>query len=205
MGSQPQIINMDAIILAGGESKRMGQQKATLPLGDTIAIQVVISALRPIFRRTFVVTKSRESLPDLEVDVLLDGRQEQGPLAGLARGLAVSDSFWCFVVGCDMPFLHGGTIRRMTANLDGCDILAACLEGRMQWLHAFYSRACLTSAEELLAQGITSLRSLRSRVMVRHVTSNDFAGLGLSSFRDMDTLEDYQAARALWERAPSGE
>ena len=49
-----------------------------------------------------------------------------------------------------MPFLHGETIRRMATNLEGCDILAACLAGQIQPLHAFYSRACLTRAEELL-------------------------------------------------------
>ncbi len=103
-----------------------------------------------------------------------------------------------------MPFLHSGTIRRMATNLEGCDILAACLDGQLQPLHAFYSLACLTYAEQLLAQGITSLKALHAGVRVRHLTSGDFEGLGLASFKDMDTLEDLQAARVLWEGAPSG-
>ena len=204
MKNQQHIIDIDAIVLAGGESRRMGRQKATLPLGDTTAIEAVLSLLRPIFQRILVVTRNRESLPELKEEILMDGRPERGPLAGLARGLGASSSPWCFVVGCDMPFLHPGTIGRMAANLEGCDILAACLDGRLQPLHAFYSRACITRAEELLAQGITSLKALHAGVRVRHLTSGDFEGLGLASFKDMDTLEDYQAARALWEGAPPG-
>ena len=48
---------MDAIVLAGGGSRRMGAAKATLPFGDTSLVGTAVAALRPVFRQVLVVTR----------------------------------------------------------------------------------------------------------------------------------------------------
>ena len=83
---------MDAIVLAGGDSRRMGFPKAFLTLGDTTLIETVISRLQPIFRRVLVVARDSKGLTDLDAVVLTDQRMERGPLVGVARGLAISDA-----------------------------------------------------------------------------------------------------------------
>ena len=199
MNEPPKMHELDAIVLAGGESRRMGTAKAMLAWGNSTVIGATLAVLRPLFRRVLVVSRDKTSLPDLPVEVLEDGRAVHGPLAGLARGLSATDAPWCFLVGCDMPMVRTEVIHRMTDHLGGCQILAPYLDGYHQPLHAYYSRACLTHAEELLDQGITSLRSLLSRCDVRSLTATDFMDIDpeLRSFKDIDTLEDYEAARNL--------
>ena len=198
--SQPlETHDLDAIVLAGGESRRMGPSKALLPLGDTTVIGVVLATLGPLFRRVMVVSRERRDLPDLPAELLLDGRPERGPLVGLARGLEASDAPWCFVVGCDMPLLRPAVIGRMAEQLGEAQVLVPHLDGHPQLLHAFYARSCLPHAEELLSQGTTSLRALLFRCKVETVDARDFRDLdpGLHSFRDVDTVDDYQAAQKL--------
>lgn len=194
--------DLDALVLAGGESRRVGSPKALLPLGGTTLIRTVIAILHPLFRRVMVVARSSQSLGKLDVEILTDTRLERGPLVGLARGLAASDAPWCFVVGCDMPFLRPQVIRRMAAYLGGCDILAPQVEGWLQPLHAFYGQGCLPYAEELLDSGVTSLRSLFPLCKVRGIAAADFLDIDpeLLSLKDVNTMDDYQAAQRLAQR-----
>jgi len=189
--------DLDALVLAGGESKRIGSPKAFLPLGSTTLIRIVLAVLQPLFRQVLVVARDGEGFTGLGVEVLTDDRPERGPLVGLARGLAASGAPWCFLVGCDMPFLRSEVIRRMAERLSGCDILVPYLEGRYQSLHAFYGQGCLLYAKALLGKGITYPRALFPYCKVVTVGADDFLDLDpdLLSFRDVNTMEDYQTAQ----------
>ena len=109
-----------------------GAPKAHLPFGSATLIETVVATLRPVFKAVYVVGRDRERLAGLGATLLIDDRDEQGPLVGLARGLSASDAPWRFAVGCDMPFLSPRVIRRMASFLDDCDVLAANVEGRIQ-------------------------------------------------------------------------
>jgi molybdopterin-guanine dinucleotide biosynthesis protein A len=180
----------------------MGVPKAHLPFGNATLIETVVATLRPVFKTVYVVGRDRERLVDLGATLLIDDRDEQGPLVGLARGLSASHAPWCFVVGCDMPFLSPRVIRRMASSLDDCDVLAAYVEGRTQSLHAFYSIGCLPTALGLLDKGNTSLKALLAACKLHSIDGSDFLDLDpeLTSFMDLDTEEEYRAARQIVER-----
>ena len=86
--SRPELPDMDAIVLAGGQSARMGVPKAHLPFGSSTLIETVVTTLRPVFKTVYVVGRDRERLAGLGATLLIDDRDEQGPLVGLARGLS---------------------------------------------------------------------------------------------------------------------
>ena len=120
MSQRPDISELDAIVLAGGNSRRMGSPKATLPFGATTLAGAVVAALQTVFRQVLVVTREQASLSDclsgFDVEILEDERPLQGPLVGVVRGLAHSDAPWCFVAGCDMPYLRVDVILRMASG-----------------------------------------------------------------------------------------
>lgn len=197
MSERARTLDMDALVLAGGESRRMGASKAALPFGDGTLAGTVVSVLRPLFRRVLVVARDNQGWLGEGVELLTDDRPERGPLVGLARGLDASGAGWCFVVGCDMPFLRPEVISRMAERLDGCDVLAPSVGARVQPLHAFYSQECLAPARSLLESGVTSLGALLRLCRVRTVSASDLLDLDpyLMSFRDVDTGEEYEEAR----------
>ena len=180
----------------------MGVPKAYLPFGNATLIETVVATLRPVFKTVYVVGRDPERPIGLGATLLIDDRDEQGPLVGLARGLSASDAPWCFAVGCDMPFLSPRVIRRMARSLDDCDVLAANVEGRIQSLHAFYSTGCLPAALGLLDKGNTSLKALLAACKVQSIDGCDILDLDpeLTSFMDLDTEEEYRAARQIVER-----
>jgi molybdenum cofactor guanylyltransferase len=191
--------SMDALVFAGGQSKRMGVSKAMLPWGESTLLNTIIAALNPLFRQVLVVSRDGRSLPGLDVEVLADVRPERGPLVGLATGLAASDAPWSFVAACDMPFLNPKVITRMADYVRGCDIVATRFNGHLQPLHAFYSKSCLPLVDNLLDSGVTSLHGLFALCAVRvldgaSLWSADSESL---SFRDLDTFDDYLAARQM--------
>jgi molybdopterin-guanine dinucleotide biosynthesis protein A len=188
--------HLDAIVLAGGDSRRMGADKATLAFGDSTLVETAVGILQPVFRKVIVVTRDRSSLSGLDVEILEDDSQLQGPLVGVARGLNHSDAPWCFVAACDMPFLQVEVIKGMAGHLTECDAVIPEFQGRLQTLHAFYRSSCLPVAQELLAQGNSSVRALASNVRVTQLSESDFSSVpdGLKSFRDLDTMEEYRDA-----------
>ena len=199
--------DVDAIVLAGGQSVRMGVPKAHLPFGDSTLIETVVAKLRPLFKTVYVVGRDHEPLAELAVTALTDDRDDRGPLVGLSRGLSASDASWCFLVGCDMPFLSPRVIGRMASLLGDCDVLAASVEGHIQPLHAFYSTACLPAALRLLDEGDTSLKALLAACKVRSIDGSDFLDLDpeLTSFMDLDSEAEYiSALRIAGHAGPSG-
>ncbi|MBI4197817.1 MAG: molybdenum cofactor guanylyltransferase [Chloroflexi bacterium] len=206
---------MDAILLAGGESRRMGQPKALLPWRDGTLMAAAANALRPLFRQVLAVTHAGVPLPVLAgVQVHVDGMAGpgsrfshlHGPLLGIATGLAASDAPWCFVAACDMPFLNPCLVRSMAQRLEGCELLSLRVNGHLQPLHAFYSRACLPKAVALLERGVTAPKALLDACNVRIVDSGDLpsARADESALWDLDTPEQYRAALKALERLTAG-
>ncbi len=192
----PPVLNADALVLAGGRSRRMGTPKASLPLNGVAMIESVLRVVEPIFQRTLVVTRPDIALPSLEAGVVFDQYANRGPLAGLTSGLQASAVQWYFVIGCDMPFLDSEVIRLMATHLEGAEVVAVQASGRVQPLHAFYHRDCLGRGESLLREGVGSLMALHDRCKVKVLDEAEFAGGGRlqRSLLDLDTPEEYAAA-----------
>ena len=194
----PLVLDADALVLAGGRSRRMGVPKASLPVNGVAMIESVVRVVKPIFRRTLVVASAETALPRLEAELVFDQYPSRGPLAGLISGLQSSDRQWCFVTGCDMPFLDPEIIYQMAGQLENAEVVVIRLSGRVQPLHAFYHKDCLGRGESLLGQGVGSLMSLHDRCQVKVLDEVEFAEGGSlqRSLWDLDTPEDYAAALA---------
>lgn len=186
--------NVNAIVLAGGSSERMGYPKALLDFDGLRLIDRIINVLEPIFHKVLVVGGDPEIISDRIV--IADDNILNGPLVGLQRGMLVSDASWNFVIGCDMPFLNSMVIKRMAGRLQDTEVVLARIEGHLQPLHGFYSRGCLPNIHTLLNGGVTSLRALISLSDISILDSRDFIDIDpeLRSFQDIDTPQEYHEA-----------
>jgi molybdopterin-guanine dinucleotide biosynthesis protein A len=163
---------MTSIVLAGGKSLRLGRSKCLETINGKSLIERVIERLKSVSRQILIVT-SREQLDfpaTGEAEVVVDLYPNKGPLVGIYTGLLAAESSYSLVVACDMPFLNIELLRYMVELSPGFDAVVPRLgEGKVEPLHAVYSRSCLGSMKTLLEHDQLEVTRLLNRVHVRHV------------------------------------
>jgi molybdopterin-guanine dinucleotide biosynthesis protein A len=186
------IANCTALILAGGESRRMGRDKATLPLGEKTLLQHVADTLHPLFPHLLVSV--RQPRPDLAYPQICDTVANAGALAGLMAGLAAAPTPWIFAVACDMPFLHPAVVRYLAAQRGEFQAVVPVVQGHAQPLAAFYHQSCLA---EFAQHPHSGMRKQLKNLAVCYVPDTLLTPLDptLHSFFDLDTPQDMTHAR----------
>jgi molybdopterin-guanine dinucleotide biosynthesis protein A len=163
---------MTSIVLAGGKSLRLGRSKCLETINGKSLIERVTERLKSVSRQILIVT-SREQL-DLpvtgEAEVVVDLYPDKGPLMGIYIGLLDAESSHSLVVACDMPFLNIELLRYMVELSPSFDAVVPRLgEGKVEPLHAVYSRSCLGSMKTLLEHNQLEVTRLLNKVRVRYV------------------------------------
>ena len=197
---------MNAIILAGGLSHRMnGTRKAFLRLGDESFIERIMRLLRPHVEAVLIVTNEPDLYARCDARVLGDEREGRGPLMGVYSGLKASGSEWSFVTAVDTPLIRVELVRHLAACASECDACVPRWKGNFEPLCAVYSRRCLPAIESVLDRGrIVSFFPLVRACFIEESAVKRFDPQGLSFF-NVNTLEEYDALRALHEAHGDGQ
>ncbi|MEZ4214429.1 MAG: molybdenum cofactor guanylyltransferase [Nitrospira sp.] len=195
------IDNVSGLLIAGGKSRRMGQDKRFLRVGGLSVFDRTRTLLMSTFSETIVVLA--EPIPSLDVhgcQVAYDTIPDAGSLGGLYTGLTVASQPKVFAVACDMPFLDAKVIRFMASFDETADVVVAELGGRFQPMHAVYSKRCaqflktMAERQDLKIQNLFQKEELRVDVVGAEQFSS--LGMGLRSFSNINTPEDLAFAEA---------
>ena len=189
------IADCTALILAGVDSRRMGQDKAALDLGGRTLLEHVTAAMQQAFFK--VIVSVRQPRDGVALPQVCDEVAPSGPLAGLAAGLAQADTSWVFAVACDMPFVSVAVVQRLAQHRDGYDAVVPLVGGHPQPMAAFYAKSALDAVRASLASDDKSVRGMLKRLNVDFVSEAELRECDpqLRSFFDLDTPQDYQAAK----------
>lgn len=160
---------MTAVILAGGQSRRMEQNKAWLEIGGRPVIQRVLSQVAPLFEEIIIAGDSSPDLQNLGVKIVSDKFKGKGPLAGLYTGLITSRSEWIFCCACDMPFLNKKLLLALKGQASRVDTVICQWEGRLQPLHGFYRQTCLPVIEKHLREDSLKLVDIFPSLEVKYL------------------------------------
>ena len=184
-----------AIILCGGNSARMGRDKATLPFGPETLLMRVVRLAQTVVSDVVVVGATSQPMP-MGVRVVDDPVPGLGPLAALAVGLRTVGAGHALLLACDLPLLEPTLLRRLQDLAGDADACVPRLDGMPMPTCAVYATRALPRAEALLAGGTRSLRALLAILSVRWVNADDLRDLDpeLLSFLDCDTPAQYHAA-----------
>ena len=184
-----------AIVLCGGQSSRMGRDKATLAFGNETLLARVVRTARMVVDDVVVVGESDAAWPD-GVRVVRDPVEGLGPLAGLATGLSVVYADRALLLACDMPLLVPAVLRRLVESMGDAEACVPLVETVPMTTCGVYARGLLPRAQVQLASGTRSLRALLRNASVRWMADEQLRDLDpeLLSFWDCDTPERYRAA-----------
>lgn len=144
---------MTGVILSGGESKRMGTNKAFIEVNGERIIDRTVRLFKELFDDVMIVTNAPRDYLYLDVRLVTDIVRDKGALGGLYTGLYLSPSPKAFVVSCDMPFLRADVVAYFMHIAESADIVVYRENDYWEPLHAVYSRNLLKHFERLMQQG----------------------------------------------------
>lgn len=189
----------NGLLLAGGRSRRMQRDKASLPhpvTGQTFAAYL-LEQMRPVCESLHVSLRqdqSAEALQAKDFTVLRDGPESQGPLSGIIAALSQSpDTLW-LVVACDLPNLQTSDLETLIAAYQpGVPALAyrSSSDGLPEPLCALYHTSALPILQDYLANDVTCPRKILIRQSTRLIELQHPAALA-----NMNTPDDLKGLPA---------
>ena len=183
---------MTGVILAGGESTRMGQNKAFIEIYGERIINRTVSLFNEIFDDVLLVTNSPLDYLDLNVKIVTDLIPGKGSLGGIYTGLFFSPSPKAFFVGCDMPFLDKDVIAYFLNVAETADTVVQRSGQHWEPLHAVYSRKFIKPIERLMEQGDLKIIKAYKWMKVREIRREELEPIdpGLHSLVNINTPEE---------------
>lgn len=195
------ISDVTGVLLAGGKSRRMGEDKRFILVGQRTLLERSCAVLCEVFEQVCVVIAQDSSLLRAEVPVIRDLIPDCGSLGGLYTGLRLAKTQHIFLAACDMPFLNPDVIHHMVRLKDQADIVISRWATRLQPTHAVYGRDCLPVLEEMMnlhnrkIHSMISHPALRVRVIAEtEIRQIDHDGC---SMLNINTPADLERARSV--------
>jgi len=184
---------MTGVILAGGESTRMGKNKAFIAINGQRIIDRTVSLFREIFDDVLLVTNTPLDYLELNVKIVTDLVPGKGSLGGVYTGLFFSSSPKAFFVGCDMPFLDRRVIHYFLSLAPTADIVVQRTKDYWEPLHAIYPRTLLKPIERLFQQGELTIFKAYQGMKVREVSEEELKPYD----PDLHTLSNFNTPEEL--------
>lgn len=197
------------IILCGGMSTRMGQDKGSMLIEGKPMILHVIETVSDIVDEIVVVLRDAERVEtyknmlefmnldfgvELKVDLKFctDITMDEGPLVGILTGLSYIKSNRALVLPCDSPYVSKSFILKMfqlSEDEEYDAVVPRYLDGKMEPLHSIYRKRSEGIIQKILENGFRDVRSLLSRSKVKFVDAESVDETG-RSFQNMNRAED---------------
>ena len=185
-----------AFILAGGDSRRFGENKALYPFKGKPMIEHVLDLLIPLSSETFIISKEEDGFTDFGVPVLRDDLKRQTPLAGILRGLEELDS-WGLFLACDLPSMETEIITELLDSIESemekdetIAVVASIHENILQPMVACYHISGITSLTAAIEENYSMKRWLsESKIkIVNFENKKPFKNINEKS--DLESPED---------------
>ncbi len=150
-------------VLVGGASRRMGRDKALLPLGDLTMVEQIAARVSAAAGNVTLIG-SPQKYGHLGLAVIADEIENCGPLGGLYTALRHTEADWNILVACDMPDVTEAFLRQLigAAEASGADCLVPEIDGKIDPLCAVYHRRLLAATESAIHRKLFKMQDFVS-------------------------------------------
>jgi len=163
--------DIGVLVIAGGKSSRMGQDKRFLVVNDCPLLEMILQrTAQQDFTEAYLCGEG-DSVAELTalgkkygLELLQDSRQGAGPLEGLRSGLARLRADYALALSCDMPLFHFAAVKPLLAEAQGELAVIPVVNGRRQPLAGLYHRDLLPMVEAALVRGEYKIGQVIERV-----------------------------------------
>ena len=180
------------LVLAGGDSRRMGRPKAWIEVGDTVLLRYVVERLAPAFSEVMVSFAEPEQMEQhVPYRVVFDRKRSSGPLAGLEAGLVSCRTEVLFAVAYDMPYVARSTGELAVAAARSCDAAIPRHDGLFEPVCGAYRKTALPKIVGALDAG-----NYTAHEVVMDLDVTWLEGLDTTQFESLNTPADLERFHA---------
>jgi molybdopterin-guanine dinucleotide biosynthesis protein A len=184
-------------ILAGGKSRRMGRDKATMPVGGRVLIARVYDEVKDVFEEVFIMSNRHKSIAGVDAPILKDIVPIQSPIVGIVSALLYSRNPYVFVLACDLPFISRQSIEFILSEAQGQDLIIPRTKGGYEPLYALYNKSCIPALFRLIERNRLKVTDVFSYLTMKVLPGEHpcFMNEGRSVFMNVNAVEDLAKLR----------
>jgi molybdenum cofactor guanylyltransferase len=189
-------MNLAAVILAGGESRRMGRDKAFLELAGRPMITRALDVVRELDpQEIFISGRAGVDYSGLACPVLLDLEPGFGPLGGIERALDAARSPLVLVLAVDLPHMSAALLRKLAGHCGPLTGAIPRLAGELEPLAAIYPKRCHVYARDCLVKFRCAARDFALACLHEHaIRSLAISRADAPRFKNLNCLSDLPAS-----------
>jgi len=166
--------DIHALILAGGENKRLPMIKGFLEINGRRIIDSNVDILKRIFEKVLISTNNPEIYCYLGLPMVGDTMRQRGPMTGILSVLNIPEISVIFVTACDMPFINSELVQYIVARWDKkWDAAVPLFDKKPQPLLGIYSKSGAQYMETSIKQGKRSLMNFLQDIRVLYINEKD--------------------------------
>ena len=185
------IVNINAYILTGGQSRRLNTDKSFVQLNGKTLTEIIHKKLSLIFNNIYIVGKENH-FPDY--NFIQDIKPVQCPLNGIVTAFEHSQNDWFFVIACDMPLVKTNSINKLYQYINSnTQVVLPKVNNIIQPLCAFYHKSALNDSDVAIGKGDYSLMKLLDQINVEKViilSENEEQFLNINYPEDLKKAEE---------------
>ncbi len=182
-------MKLTGIILAGGKSSRMGEDKGLMSFENQPMIQHIIDVVKPMVNDILIISNN-EQYTQFGYPVYEDLIKEKGPLAGIYTGLSFSRSDKNVVLSCDVPFVNSTIINLLINNCKDFDVVIPEKNKRTHQMIGIYDKSCVNSFKNQLKKDQLKLKLAVEKMNFKTVDANQIDD---KIFRNINSKNDIEA------------
>lgn len=188
-------LEITGVVLAGGESRRMGRNKALLEIEGRSLLERSLDVLNRVFREVIISSRDSEIYAGLSFPVIEDRVKGRGPLGGLYSVLPAAKYDYVFLAACDMPFLNEEVIRYLYRKVEDYDAVVPQVLDTLHPLHAYYHKRIFDLVEQNIRRERLKIRDILSECRTKYVS---FGEEYARTFVNLNSPQDWENFRDKW-------
>ncbi len=191
--------NITGIILAGGKSERMGQDKGLFPFFDKPLVGYSIDTLKSLCGKIIISANNRiDEYKALGYEVVQDEVKDKGPLGGIVSCLKRSETQHNLIISCDMPFVRSAVFELLLKNIENYQVVAPAHETFLvEPLCAYYNTNVLDQMQKSIDEGDYKVMNFFKKIRFKtvlfdkkiHWYSSDIF-LNINSIVDLENVDN---------------
>lgn len=182
-------MELTGIILAGGKSSRMGEDKGLMLFNEKPMIQHIIDVVRPVVNHIVIIANDKR-YEQFGYPVYEDIVKNQGPLAGVLTGLTHSTTTKNFVLSCDVPFVNEAILKLLIEACKDVDVVIPEKNNKTHQLIGVYDKSCVETFKRELENNQRKMKLAIEKLNFKTVDANQIDD---KIFNNINSKNDIEA------------